>query len=176
MMASESCASIIDWLSEVEASGNTQDSSLSSATSSPSSPPSAFSSPCLTGSLYPRKRKLDPDNHQPVTESLYLVKHTRKALREIMPPNGNKRPRRDTASENDVQGVEFEVWAISEAARLFIIFTVIDSVVLPTRPKRANPPPRPSSTYRLLGRANPPRPPDLMQRPLVAPGRRFRPP
>lgn len=108
-MASESCASIIDWLSEVEASGDTQDSSLPSTTPSPSSPPSAFSSPCLTGSLHPRKRKLDLDNSQPSTETLYLVKRTRKALREIMPPNGNKRPRRDTASENDVQGVEFEV-------------------------------------------------------------------
>ena len=108
-MASESCASIIDWLSEVEASGKTQDPSLPSATASPSSPPSAFSSPCLNGPLHPRKRKLDPDNSQPSTESLYLVKRTRKALREIMLPNGNKRPRRDTASENDVQGVASEV-------------------------------------------------------------------
>ena len=97
-MASETCASIIDWLSEVEASGNTQDSSLSSATPSPSSP-----------SLHSLKRKLDLDSSHPSTETLYLVKRTRKALREIMPPNSNKRPRRDTASENDVQDVEFEV-------------------------------------------------------------------
>ena len=108
-MTSESCASIIDWLSEVEASGNTQDSSLPSVTSSQSSPHSAFSSPCLTGSLHTRKRKLDLDSSQPSTDALYLVKRTRKALREIMQPNGNKRPRRDTGSENDVQGVEFEV-------------------------------------------------------------------
>ena len=175
-MVSEWSASIVDWLSDVEASGNTQGSSLSSATPSPSSAPSAFSSPCLTGSLHPQKRKLDLDNYQPFTESLYLVNHTRKALREIMPPNGNKRPRRDTASENDVQGVDFEVWAISEVARLLIILTVIDSVVLPTRPKKANPPPRPNSTYKLLSRADHPRPPDLMQRPLVAPEKRTRPP
>ena len=108
-MASESSASIIDWLSEVEASGNTQDSSLPTVTPSPSSPPSAFFSPCLTGPLHTRKRKLDLDSSQPSTDALYLVKRTRKALREIMPPNSNKRPRRDTASENDVQGVEFEV-------------------------------------------------------------------
>ena len=108
-MASESCASIIDWLSEVEASDKIQDYSLPGATSSPSSQPSASSSPSLTSSLHPRKRKPDPDDFQPSTERLHLVKRTRKALREIMPPNGNKRARRGTASENDVQGVEFEV-------------------------------------------------------------------
>ena len=107
-MASKRGTSIIDWLSEVEASGNTQEASLSSATPSPSSSPSAFSSPSLAGLLPPRKRKLDPSNPQPSTENLALVKRTRKALREIMMSPSKKRARLEAAGQNDVQG-ELEV-------------------------------------------------------------------
>ena len=101
--------SIIDWLSEVEASGNTQETSLSSATPSPSSSPSAFSSPSLPGLLPPQKRKPDPGNSQPSTENLHPVKRTRKALREIMMSPSRKRARLETAGKNDVQGAELEV-------------------------------------------------------------------
>lgn len=65
--------------------------------------------------------------------------------------------------------------ATSEVTRLFIVLTVIDSLVLPTRLKKANPP-RPNTTYRLLSRADHPRPPDPIKRLLVAPRRGFHPP
>ena len=65
---------------------------------------------------------------------------------------------------------------ISEVAMLFNMLTVVDSIVLPKRPERANPLPHLSSTYRLRSRADHPRPLDPIQRPLVAPGGGRRPP
>ncbi len=175
-MASESCASIIDWLSDVEASAHwkgssSRDSSLPRATPSPLTQPSpSLSSPCFTSLQHPRKRKHHPDSPHSYSERLHFDRRTRKALCEIMQPNNSKRRRTDTASENDEQAVGLEARTINQDTALSSFLTIISSIVLLKHPKKANPPPPPNPSYRH------PLPPSLTQRPQVALGRRLRPP
>ena len=106
-MASERCLSIADWLSDVEASIHLRDSSTRDSSLSP---------PSLTSLQHPRKRKHQhhSDIAQAYIERVHFDRHTRKPLCEIMEPNGTKRRRTDTASENEEQAVAFEARTISQ--------------------------------------------------------------
>ena len=96
-MASESCTSIIDWLSDVEAEGSAhweqyslQDPSFPCATSSP---PIQFSpspsSPCFVGLQHSRKRKHHGEWLDSCPKDPYFP---REPLKEIM-SSPNKRAR-----------------------------------------------------------------------------------
>ena len=105
-MVSEGCPSIVGWLSDVEASIHLQDYS----TREPS-----LSAPSLTSLQHPRKRKHKHHSDIPPAyiERSQFDRRTRKPLCEIMEPNGTKRRRTDTASENEEQAVALEARIIS---------------------------------------------------------------
>ena len=175
-MGSEPCASIIDWLSDVEASAHWQDSSLRDSSlpcatpSTPTQSSPSLSSPCFTGLQDLRKRKHHPDSPQFRSKKLHFDRRTREALCEIMQPNNTKRRRTDTEGGNDEQVVGLEARTINLDTVWSYFLTIISSIVLLKHPKKANPPPRPNQSYRR------PLPPCRTQRPQVAPGRRLRPP
>ena len=123
-MVPEQCPSIIDWLSDVEASVHLQESSArDTSLSAPSlckrkhkHQDASFPTPSLTNLQHPRKRKHKhhPDSPQPYPEAVHSDRRTRKPLCEIMQPNSTKRRRTDTASENEEQEFSFQACTISQ--------------------------------------------------------------
>ena len=105
-MVPERCPSIVDWLSDVEASVHLQESSTRD---------SSLSAPSLTDLQYPRKRKHKHHSNSPQAypETVHFDRRTRKPLCEIMEPNSTKRRRTATASESEEQAVAFEARTIS---------------------------------------------------------------
>lgn len=161
-MVSERCPSIVDWLSDVEASVHLQNSS--------SRDPS-LSAPSLTSLKHPRKRKHrhHSDISQAYIEKAHFDRPTRKPLCEIMEPNSTKRRRTDTVSENEEQAVALEVRIISQVTALSSSLTITNSIVVLKRLKKASPPHHPSPP---CGHPRPPCLPGPSQRPQVAPERR----
>ena len=122
-MVPERCPSIVDWLSDVEASVHLQESSTrDTSLSAPSlrkrkqkHRDTSLSAPPLTNlQHHPRKRKHKhhPDSPQPYPETIHSDRHTRKPLCEIMQSNSTKRRRTDTTSENEEQDFAFEARTI----------------------------------------------------------------
>ena len=109
-MVSEGCPSIVDWLSDVEASLHLQESSTRD---------SSLSAPSLTDSQHPRKRKRkhnhkhQSDIPQAYPGTAHFDRRTRRPLCEIMAPNSTKR-RRTATSESEEQAVALEARTISQ--------------------------------------------------------------
>lgn len=177
-MISEGCPSIVDWLSDVEASlhsqeSSTRDSSLTAPSlTTPSLSIPSLSTPSLTDLQHPRKRKHKHQLHTPQAyiKRAHFDKRTRKPLCEIMEPNSTKRRRTDATSENEEQSDAVEVPIISADTVLSSFLTITNSMDLVKRLTKASPPHRPSPSYAH------PRPPCLPgpthQKPQVAPERR----
>ena len=139
IMASESCASIIDWLSDVEASDqweehSLQDPSLPCATSSPPihSTSSLLSSPCFITSQQSRKRKHQTNKLECYSKGSYFP---RKPLEETM-SSPNKRPRTDDETPEDAQMAGAEVSFVNHDTALRSFLTIVNSNTLLKHPKR----------------------------------------
>ena len=138
-MASESCASIIDWLSDIEASAqweeySLQDPSLPCATSLPPihSTSSLLSSPCFITSQQSRKRKHHTNQLDSYSKDLYFA---RKPLKETM-SSPNKRARTDDETPEDAQMAGAEVSSIDHDTALRSFLTIVNSNTLLKHPKR----------------------------------------
>ena len=129
-MASESCASIIDWLSDIEASvhweeSSLQDPSLPCATSSPpirlSS--SLLSSPCFISLQHPRKCKHHIDQLESYSKGSYFP---RKPLKETM-SSSNKRACIDSGLAEDEQVAWDEVRSVNQNTASSSFLTIVNS-------------------------------------------------
>ena len=161
-MVSEECPSIVDWLSDVEASIHLQESSTRD---------SSLSAPSPTDLQHPRKRKHKHHLHAPQAyiEIMHFDRRTRKPLCEIMEPNSTKRRRTDTASENEEQADALEARIISADTALSSFLTITNSRFLHKHLKKASSPHHPNPSY---AHPRPPCLPTPTQKPQVAPERR----
>ena len=148
-MASKRGTSIINWLSDVEASSHfsldssLRDSSLSCNTHSPPTQQSlSLSSPCRGILQHPRKRKHHPKSPESFSESSHFDRRTRKALCEIMNSNNkNKRRHTDTASEIGEQEFGLGACTIHQHTALSSLLTVTNRI---KHLRKAHPPLNPS--------------------------------
>ena len=133
-MASESCASIVDWLSDVEVEASAhweqpslQDPSFPNATFSPtvhaSSSPSSPSSPCFVGLHHSRKRKHHKDWLNSCPKDPYFP---REPLKEIM-SSLNKRARTNSGPLEDERAAQAQVRSIDHDTALNNFLTMNNS-------------------------------------------------
>lgn len=130
-MASESCTSIIDWLSDVEVEASAhweqpslQDPSFTNATFSPTiHAPSSPSSPCFVGLQHSRKRKHHKDWLDSCPKDPYFP---REPLTEIM-SLPNKRARTISGPLEDERAAQAEVRSIYHDTALSSFLTMNNS-------------------------------------------------
>ena len=130
-MTSESCTSIIEWLSDIEADtsayweqSSLQDASLPNATFSPIMPatssPSSPSSPCFVGLKHSRKRKHHRDRLDLYSKDSYF---DREPLKEMM-SSPNKRARTVSEPLEDERAAQAEVRSINQNTALSSLLTM----------------------------------------------------
>lgn len=129
-MASESCISIVDWLSNVEASAYREQYSLPDATSSPPMYSSSSPlSPCFVGLQHPRKRKRHKDWLDFPPKNPYC------SLKEIMSLS-NKRTRTDHGPLEEERAAQAEVRSVNRDISSSRFLTIINSSAPLEHPER----------------------------------------